>query len=270
MPYLCFNGVFSDAQVPVIPAANKAYRYGDGFFETLRVHRASIPLWDLHRNRILRSIALLNYSFAADVAPDRLYKEILELCSLNGCPESARVRLSFSNGNGGLFDRSELHYLIEAGAFAPAPDKGLQLGIYDELPKEVHRFSGIKLANAFIYSRAAQFCSRKGWSDCVILNNDQQVIETSISNLFWAKNGDLFTPPVTDGCVAGVFRSYLLTAEPGITERSCTLETLKEADALFLTNALRGIRKVTQFDGTHYGDDPTEARLHQHNQLLFP
>jgi len=269
MPYLCFNGVFSDVQKPVIPAANKAYRYGDGFFETLRVHNAAIPLWNLHSSRILKSSALLSYAFAARVSPERIYEEILDLCRMNHCSGSARVRLSFSNGNGGLFERSELHYLIEAEPFVPLPDKELQLGIYDELQKEVHRFSGLKLAGGFIYSRAAQFCKQQGWGDCVILNKDQQVIETSISNLFWVKNGNIFTPPVTDGCVAGVFRSYLLTAEPGIAEQSCTLQTLKEADALLLTNALRCIRRVTRFDAKHYGDDQTAALLCRHNQLLF-
>ncbi|SDE28073.1 aminotransferase class IV [Niabella drilacis] len=269
MYYQCFNGVFSDAAVPVIPAVNKGYRYGDGFFETLRVHHSAIPLWDLHRGRILRSLSLLDYSFAGDVSPERLYEEILKLCGLNHCQENARVRLSFSNGDGGLFDRSGLHYLIEAEPFAPAPDKGLLLGLYNEMQKEVHRFSELKLSASFIYSRAAQCCNRQGWNDCVILNKKQQVVETSISNLFWIKDGALFTPPVTDGCVAGVFRSYLLTAEPGITERSCTPETLKEADALFLTNALRGIRNVVQYDGKCYNGALTASLQHRHNQLLF-
>ncbi|MCD2423499.1 aminotransferase class IV [Niabella pedocola] len=271
MRYICFNGVFADAALPAIDAANKSYRYGDGFFETIRVHHAQVPLWQLHRERILRSLSLLGYAFAAGVTIEHLYDQLLELCARNQCTAQARVRISFSNGNGGLFDPSCVHYLIEAHAFTtPVADEGLSLGIYHELQKDAHYFSSLKLSNSFIYSRAAQACNRLGWNDCVIQNKDGAIIETVISNLFWIKNEEIFTPPVTDGCVAGVFRSYLLATEPGITERSCTLNALEEADELFLTNALRGIRKVGQFNGKTYAGDQTTALLSRHQQRLFP
>ncbi|MBO9595795.1 MAG: aminotransferase class IV [Niabella sp.] len=271
MRYICSNGVFADAALPAIDAANKSYRYGDGFFETIRVHHAQVPLWELHRERILRSISLLEYVFAAGVTIEQLYDQLLDLCARNQCAAQARVRISFSNGNGGLFDPSRVHYLIEAHPFTtPAADEGLSLGIYNELQKDAHRFSPLKLSNGFIYSRAAQFCNRYHWDDCVIQNKEGAAIETVISNLFWIKNGEIFTPPVTDGCVAGVFRSYLLAAAPEITERSCTLNALKEADELFLTNALRGIRKVRTFNGNTYASDRTAALISRHQQQLFP
>lgn len=270
MRYICSNGVFADAALPAIDAANKSYRYGDGFFETIRVHHAQVPLWKLHRERILRSLSLLGYAFAAGVTIEHLYDQLLELCARNQCTAQARVRVSFSNGNGGLFDQSCVHYLIEAHPFVtPVADEGLSLGIYNELQKDTHQFSSLKLSNGFIYSRAAQFCSRKGWDDCMIQNKEHAIIETVISNLFWIKHGKIFTPPVIDGCVEGVFRSYLLKAEPGITECSCTPDALKEADELFLTNALRGIRKVGQFNGQTYASDQTADLLFRHQQPLF-
>lgn len=270
MRYICANGVFADAALPVIDAANKSYRYGDGFFETIRVYHAHIPLWDFHRERILRSVSSLGYSFAESVTIEALYDQLLELCARNQCAAQARVRLSFSNGNGGLFDPSPMHYLIEAHPFTtPVSDEDVSLGIYNELQKDAHLFSALKLSNSFIYSRAAQFCHRQGWNDCVIQNKEGAVIETAISNLFWIKNENVFTPPVSDGCVEGVFRSYLLNTEPGITEHSCTLEALTEADELFLTNALRGIRKVRLFNGKTYASDQTAALFFRHQQLLF-
>lgn len=269
---LCFNGIFSAADLPVIPAANKAYRYGDGFFETLRVHHSAIPLWSFHRNRILKSMDLLNYSFSAGVSVSLLHDQIIELCTRNRCGQSARVRLSFSNGNGGIFDRSAMNYLIEAGPLAPvnASETGLIIGQYHEMQKDIHRFSGLKLANALLYSRAAQFCTQQGWDDCLIQNNRHRVIESCISNLFWIRGKQLFTPPVAEGCVEGVFRSYLLAAQPGIREEACTVESLKAADELFLTNALRGIRSVVQFEDRTYTGHQTAALFRQHSPLLFP
>ncbi|MBZ4188396.1 aminotransferase class IV [Niabella beijingensis] len=267
MRYVCFNGTFSAAGMPVIHAANRSYRYGDGFFETLRVHRSAIPLWKYHQARILKSIAQLGYTFAQD--PEALFNNILHLCTLNNCADSARVRLSFSNGDGSLFDDAPLHYLIEATAFTtPAAGNGLLLGRYDELQKEVHAFSELKLASSFIYSRAAQTCRLRGWDDCIIENTRHQAIETVISNLFWIKEGQLFTPPVSDGCVAGVFRAYLLDTGPHIAIQSCLPGTLEHADEVFLTNALRGIRKVQQIGDTGYKTARTELLLQQHTKLF--
>lgn len=267
MRYVCFNGIFSAAGQPVIHAANRSYRYGDGFFETLRVHRSAIPLWKYHRDRILKSIAQLGYTFAPP--PEELFNNILQLCILNNCAGSARVRLSFSNGDGSLFDDTPLYYLIEAAAFPPpATGNGLLLGWYTGLQKDVHAFSALKLASSFIYSRAAQTCRLRGWDDCIIENTRQQAIETAISNLFWIKDGQLFTPPLTDGCVAGVFRAYLLDAGPPVDIQSCLPGTLENADEVFLTNALRTIRKVRQIGTTHYRTTRTEVLLEQHQQLF--
>ncbi|MBO9620683.1 MAG: aminotransferase class IV [Niabella sp.] len=257
---LCYNGNFAAADAPVLHAGNKSYRYGDGFFETIRVVNSKIPLQTLHKNRIEKSLLLLYYELP--VAIDTLFSQILELCSLNNCGNDARVRLSFSHGEGTLFEHAPLHYLIEATPYSlPATASGLNLGFYTGLKKEASSYSSLKLSSAFIYSRAAQYCTVQGWNDCLILNTRQQIIESVISNIFWIKNGVVATPPLTDGCIAGVFRSFLLKQDPLIEERSCTSEILKEADEIFLTNALRGIQSVQQLEERMYINTITQNRF---------
>ncbi|AHF18039.1 aminotransferase class IV [Niabella soli] len=260
MNFLCVNGKFATATDPVIHAANKGYRYGDGFFETIRVFNGKIPLHVFHKARIEKSLMLLRYELP--VSLDALFGQILELCALNNCSNNARVRLSFSHGEGTLFEHTALHYLIEATAYTPqTAASGLKLGLYRELQKEASPYSSLKLSSAFIYSRAGQYCTERGLNDCLILNTGGQIIESIISNMFWIKDGITATPPLQDGCIAGVFRSFLLEQDPLIREQSCTIEMLKEADEIFLTNALRGVQRVQQLDDRIYADTLTRRQF---------
>ncbi|ANH79880.1 aminotransferase class IV [Niabella ginsenosidivorans] len=273
MKWLCFNGTFFNSDQPVISAGNKSYRYGDGFFETLRVHQSHIPLKAYHKKRIVKSLALLNYTLPDNVTIDLVFEKLLELCALNRCNNSARVRLSFSHGDGTLFENKALHYLIEADAFPPPAvtrSAGLFLGVFDAIRKEISPYSGLKLASGFIYSRAAQYCAAQQLDDVIILNTYGRLIESVISNIFWIRDGQLFTPPVNEGCVEGVFRSYLLNNAPLIVQQPCTTDDLKNAEELFLTNALRGIRSVQSFQGALYRTQQTQALLQQHLSHLFP
>ncbi|HEX7753776.1 MAG TPA: aminotransferase class IV [Niabella sp.] len=272
MKFLCFNGAFYDAEQPVLGAGNKGYRYGDGFFETVRVHHSQIPLRVYHKNRIEKSLALLKYTLPKDVSVDLIFEQLLELCMLNQCSSSARVRLSFSHGDGDLFANQALHYLIEAAVFQSAGtgDTGLSVGLFDMLRKEASPYSGLKLASGFLYSRAAQYCVAHQLDDAVILNTNGRIAESVISNIFWISKGQLFTPPVNEGCVEGVFRSYLLSNGLQALQQPGTIDDLKNAEELFLTNALRGIRSVQQFLGASYPTQQTQLLLKDYASLLFP
>lgn len=245
MEQVCINGVFKDADQAVLLSANKGYRYGAGFFETIRVANGVIPLEKYHIKRIEDSIATLQCQLPSSFSVEKIMAEILQLCKKNDCPSSARVRLSFYFGEGNLFDISETGYLIEAGHFEVSTNKvGISIGCYNEMRKEPSPYSHLKLASGFIYSQSAIFAKKQGWDEALILNTNNRITETTISNLYWIKNGIIFTPPISEGCVNGVYRACLAELNPLIKEDTCTLQKLLTADEIFLTNALRGIRSV--------------------------
>ena len=85
----------------------------------------------------------------------------------------------------------------------------------------------------------------KGYDDALFVNLHGEVTEGAISNLFIEKDGRWFTPPIECGLLAGIYRRHLLDARPEIEERVLSLDDLRGADAIYLTNAVRGLRRVT-------------------------
>ncbi len=79
----------------------------------------------------------------------------------------------------------------------------------------------------------------------LFLNLRGEVTEGAISNVFIEKDGRWFTPPIECGLLAGVYRRHLLETRPDIEERVLSLDDLRSADAVYLTNAVRGLRRVT-------------------------
>ncbi len=265
MHSIYFNGQFFPADQPVIHADNRSYRYGDGFFKTIRLTNGRAPLIDYHLRRIRQSMKLLNYITPEDLLA-KIETIIAELAARNNCSDSARIRLSFSNGRGSLYEPAgKPDCLIEATPLA-SPEaalmpKGLLLGICPLIRKSCDAYANLKSASYLTSSVAAGFAREHNWDDALIINQHDRIAESTVSNIFWLKNETLHTPPLSEGCVAGVMRSFLmenLGQQNGVNSRirlietTCTENQLLEADEIFLTNALTGIRWVERFGARRY------------------
>ncbi|GAB3008888.1 aminotransferase class IV [Niabella terrae] len=274
MSYFIYNGNFYQQAEAVIQLSNRSYRYGDGFFETIKVVQGKIPLAGFHQRRIEDSLALTGYALPDRIGVPDIFGEILALCQKNGCSNMARVRLSFSHGDGPLQGKPQpLNYAVEASAFTPVqegfPVNGLTIGLFPEMQKMADRYAVLKSASAFLFSRAAQYNLQQQWDDSIICNHRGRVCETSIANIFWIKDGKLFTPPLSEGCVAGVMRAFLIQHPGRVTEATCQPETLMDADELLLTNALRGIHWVAQWDKKTYRCEQGRALYDQYIRPLL-
>jgi branched-chain amino acid aminotransferase len=87
------------------------------------------------------------------------------------------------------------------------------------------------------------FANEKEFSNSILFNSEGNIIETSNSNIFIIKNGELFTPPSSDGCVEGTMRSWVLS-QLNVTERSLCISDINNASEIFTTNAINGIVSV--------------------------
>lgn len=271
---ICYNGVYHNETDPVLQVSNKSYRYGDGFFETIKVWKGAIVLDTYHQERIQRSLALLHYITPAHFSIKLIFDQAVQLCEKNACSHAARIRLSFSNGNGGLFDGDDkLQYIIEAWPLEPANnafnENGLVTGFFAAIKKSCDSYANIKSASALLYSVAANYSKQQKWNDCMILNQRENICESTIANLFWVKDGYLFTPALTEGCVDGVMRAYLIDQIGTVTETPCRPEDLLQADEVFLTNAIRGIRWVKSIENISYQSYISRKLHQQYIQSLF-
>lgn len=266
MSQICFNGKLLKADEPVLLAANRSFRYGDGLFETIKVSGGKVLLEQLHFERLFSGLLILKYEIPKLFAEERIKNELLELCRENNVDKLARVRLSVFRGNGGLYENDKkMQYLIECWPLSESSTQlnknGLLIDVYPGARKSCDRFSNLKSANFLSYSMAALYAKEKKLNDCFVLNSEGNVADSTIANIFLIENGIIKTPALSQGCVAGVMRRHLLSilkdAGHTVQETSINEADLIRADEVFLTNAINGIRWVKQFRERVYANNKT-------------
>lgn len=257
-----FDGRMQDAETPVLTAASRGLRYGYGCFETLRISRGKICLREGHFGRLLSSIDTLRLELPEDFQITTFGEQLLELAGNNGHQESARVRINFFAGEGGLYEPRPFgcHYLVETAALdesqAGFNKEGLVLDVFPDARKAADHYSHIKHNNFLPYALAARWALDHQLDDAILLNCQDRVVDTTIANIFIVQNGIIKTPVLTEGCVSGVMRKYLINScrKEGIPVEESQIDAgdLLQASEVFLTNALRGIRWVQQVGEAAY------------------
>ncbi|WEK35836.1 MAG: aminotransferase class IV [Candidatus Pseudobacter hemicellulosilyticus] len=278
--YLSFNGRILEEQLPLVSASNRGLRYGDGLFETMKLIRGEIRLAPLHFDRLFRGLSLLRFDIPAFFSAESITADILRLCQKNKCTDAARIRLSVFRGNGGLYDAENLlpNLLIQAWPLEEhrmvLNSNGLRMDVYSLARKSCDVFAGLKTNNYLPSIMAALYAKEKRLNDCFLLNTWDRICDASIANVWWVRNGHIFTPPLSEGAVAGVMRQYLLqeAGRPGtglfITEQPLQPDELEQADEVFLTNAISGIRWVQSYRQKDYGNQLATTLFNQFVQPL--
>ncbi|HEX4372913.1 MAG TPA: aminotransferase class IV, partial [Puia sp.] len=107
---------------------------------------------------------------------------------------------------------------------------------------------------------AAIHAKKNKLDDCFILNSYDRICETAIANIFCIKDKIIYTPALSEGCVTGVMRRFLLEKISKnflLKESNLSVENIKEADEVFLTNSISGIRWIKQFGEIKYNNSVT-------------
>jgi branched-chain amino acid aminotransferase len=269
MSEICLDGRILPADEPALRVDNRGYRYGDGLFETMKVYEERILLASFHFERFFSGLRLLEIEIPVHLTAEKLTEHVLQLCGRNKCAGLARVRLSAFRGHGGPYDGDvQLHYVIEAwplrASIHQLNENGVVMGIYPEARKSCDLFSALKSANYLPYIMGAQYAKHRQWNDSLILNTEGRVADTTISNIFIIKGKRIMTPPLSEGPVEGVMRRHLLESCPGAMEKALTIEEMMEADEIFLTNAISGIRWVGECQGKRFGREETVLIFNEH------
>jgi branched-chain amino acid aminotransferase len=256
MNSLCLNGKIFPANKPVLMANNRGYRYGDGLFETMKLIRGEIILGSYHFERLFAGLAQLQFRIPSLFTTKNLKANISILCKKNKCEKMARVRLSVFRGDGGLYDGDQkLQYLIECWPVEETINEmntnGFVIDIFPDAQKNCDYFSNLKSANYLPYAMAALFAKENKLNDCVLCNVKGHIADATIANIFLVKNKLIITPALSEGCINGVMRRFLIeklqASRFDIREGVVTKNDMDSFDEVFLTNALYGIRWVKRF-----------------------
>ena len=265
MSYVFHKGEFLSDASATIAKDNRAFRFADGFFESMRIVNGKALYLESHYARIKATAAALMIHPTEDFSLDSLRSQIQELLQRNGITAGGRMRITFYRKSTGFYlpKQDEMTYFIEA---EPLPDNefvlnttGRLVDIFMDFKKEVNKLSVFKTLNCQLYVQAAIHARDKGLDEALIQNNKLSIIESNSSNLFIVSNGVLYTPTLEDGPVAGTMRMNIinLALENKIKVYECTLNphNLLAADEMFLTNAVRGIEWVVGYRTKRYFND---------------
>jgi branched-chain amino acid aminotransferase len=251
-----------------VPYDNRAFRYGYGLFETMLVRDGIIQLAAYHWERLFAGAKVLYFDMPKLMTAAYLTEEVLRIVKKNGLEKLCRIRLQLYGGNGGILEQQtpKPGYIIECYAIheetTQLNEAGLVLGLADDIVKAIDSLANFKTTNALVYAIAAQQAKAHKWNDALVHNNHGNIIESTIANIFWLKDGQLYTPPLSEGCVAGVMRRYIMERIP-VTESILDTDTLYVADEVFLTNAIRRIKWVSVIVDKTYSNTLTRKLYSQ-------
>jgi branched-chain amino acid aminotransferase len=272
MEQLYLDGKWLNAEKAGISVNNRSFRYGDGFFETMKCINYQLPLWKYHEQRLFDSLEALFFQKQVYFTGDFLKETILELVKKNQVGKLARIRVTIFRGDGGIYDavNHRPNLLIQTWPVNPENNKlnenGLVIGDYPGGFKATDAFANLKSNNYLLYAMGALYAKKQQWNDALIFNHTGSYCDATIANLWLVKNGQIFTPPLSDGPVAGVMRQFLLdnlkVTKTPVIEKSLTPGDLQLADEVFFTNAIYGIKWVK-----NHGFKPNTYQLEMAAQL---
>jgi branched-chain amino acid aminotransferase len=272
--FINYNGEVKAVEAPEKPGDNPAWAHVEGIFETMRIINNKILHADHHFKRFVDGLGALRFIISPNLNAAYLTECIMELCKNNGHEKAARVRLvvfqdeDISSGSG------ELKFLIESWELNDEyifNEEGLIIAVYPHATKQANDLSLYKTTGYFPYRHAAEYAREHQLDDCLLLNTYKRICDSSISNIFWIKDQVVHTPPLSEGCIDGAMRKHLLQNLPGagftIKEEQLSIATLLSADEVFLTNVIRGIRPVKQFQKAGYSNTFTREIF---NKVVAP
>ena len=193
------------------------------------------PLLDLHLDRLADSAHY--FGFACDCAAIRAALEAHANSFADTTPRKVRLLLIDADGNFGINSEPL------ATDADPAHVVRVRVSSHRTDPADPTLYH--KTTQRALYALEYQRAVSRGYDDVLFLNLRGEVTEGAISNVFIEKDGCWYTPPIACGLLAGVFRRHLLATRPEIEERILHLEDLRSAHTVYLTNAVRGLRRIT-------------------------
>ena len=263
--YISLNGTIIPEVDFRISPDNRGLRYGDGLFETMKVSNGQILLEQLHIERLFSSLRLMQIQPPEYLSSTHLREQVKLLLEKNRHSESARVRVMICRGDGGLYEKNpeQPMVLIQSWALKQSADMpAVKIDVFPDARKSMDVFSSLKSNNYLCYIMGANFAAKRQLDDALILNAQGRIADATIANVFVIKDGKVITPPLSEGCVNGVYRRFLLDRfiRDGtlFRERPVSVDALLSADEVFLTNAITGIRSVASCGTVNYSNDMTQ------------
>ncbi len=258
---------------------NRAFLFGDGVFETMKIVNNKILFLEDHYFRLMSSMRIVRMEIPMDFTLEFLEQQILNLVKTNNCSNSARARITVYRNTGGYYlpETNTISYLINVkpleNVIYSIEKKEYEVDLYKDFYVTKQLLSSIKSTNKLINITGSIFAKENDLDNCLLMNDSKNVIEALQGNVFMLLNNKLITPPISEGCLNGVMRKQVLEIAKKIENLEVVEEIispfdLQKADELFVTNVIKGIQPITKYRKKTFQTKLSEDILIRLNALV--
>lgn len=258
---------------------NRAFLYGDGVFETVKIVNNKILFLEDHYFRLMASMRVVRMEIPMNFTMEYLEEQILKVVQENGFSASARARITVFRNNGGLYlpQTNEVSFLIYTTPLEKASyalnTSHYEVDLYKDFYVSRQLLSSIKTTNKMINITGSIFANENGFENCILLNDTKNVVEVLQGNLFMVVGKKLITPPISEGCLNGVMRKQILalakkTQDIEVAEEIISPFDLQKADELFLTNVITGIQPITKYRKKEFTNNLAHLLVQKLNESI--
>ena len=247
--FILHNDELHEASEKLLSPGQIGLLSGWGVFTTIKVIDGVLFAFERHWARMSRDAALMHVALPGDAT--QLENSLLRLVEKNRALLST-MRVVVVRNRGGMWEAPNQSRSSDVIAFtADVKDWGesVKLNYVRQARHAASVFAGTKIlawATNLTWLETAQ---SEGFDEVILLNERDEVAECTSANIFAAKGAEVWTPPLSSGCLPGITRELLLTEvhAPGmrVVERVLTPADLESADEVFITSTTRDLLPVS-------------------------
>lgn len=228
--------------------------YGKGIFTSIAIRNGEVFLWEKHWLRLNDNTAKVGIDLAKhteEATRDELAKSIAA-SGLRDC----RARITFYDDSpseiwsGSVAQKTTLSIIVAERRAIPHP---FRLTVSPYLINSRSPLAGVKSCNYLENILALDEAKSRRFHETVRVNELGHITSAAMANIFWLKDGNLFTPSLATGCLAGTTREFVME-NCECEEVEVEIDTLNDTEAIYLTSAGLGVTMVADFNNRSLPD----------------
>ncbi len=238
-PIIFLDGHLIEPDDDVLESLTPGHRRLRSVFETMKIEGGRVLFFKEHLTRLFKGLKALRLSHAPSAAR---ISGIIRLANGRHCFACARLRLMVWQ------QKKRTHWAVVIVPYKLPKKKTFCVTLIKTCRLASERLANVKSLDCGLFTRAYQQAQRQGFDEALMVNNRGVIFEASRANVFWVKRGRLYTPPLSSGCLNGIMRQQVMKharqLRISFEQKNLTMKNLQEADMVFLTNSLIGIKPV--------------------------
>ena len=273
-----FNGNIQENS-SILIENNRGFLFGDSVFETIKVLDNKVLFLEDHYFRLMASMRICRMEIPMNFTMEYFESQILNLITIFSDSNSYRVRFSVYRDSEGFYlpKSRNVQFVVTASPLNSAlysfGNELYEVELYKDFYVSKQLLSTLKTNNKMLQITGSIFAEENDYDNCLVLNDEKNVVEALQSNIFMKMGNIVITPPISDGCLNGIMRKQILEILKKIEgievkETSISPFDLQKADELFLTNVISGIQPVTKYRKKEYTTEFASEVLNRLNAKI--